>query len=254
MNPEVGGNAQLVVTDSLAGLGGALSLTFGDAGFHVILMARRAAILDDVAAAIKARGGLATPVVCDVTDDASVKAAFERARAVGPIEVLVYNVAPPFPGGVDFDSLPGVEAIDAAYLVRSFDIGVAGALRCAHQVLPAMVAAGRGSVLLGGATMALRGGKNFGCMSPIKFGLRSLGQTMYQEYAPKGVHVAHVVIDGVIASPNTRLLAQKVPGGLPLQNPQHLAEAFLALHHQPPTTWTHELQLSPNMASIGMRL
>jgi short-subunit dehydrogenase len=59
-----------------------------------------------------------------------------------------------------------------------------------------MIERGRGTVLLSGATMALRGGSGFACMAPVKAALRSLGQSMFQEYAPKGIHVAHVVIDG----------------------------------------------------------
>ncbi|CAE7041447.1 unnamed protein product [Symbiodinium sp. CCMP2592] len=116
--------------------------------------------------------------------------------------------------------------------------------------------------------MAMRGGPKFACMAPIKAALRSLGQAMYQTYAPKGVHVAHVVIDGVIESPNTKAWASKVM----LQDPADLADAFFALHEQKPSVWSYapwmhqgfsgadvvlefrcqEIQLTPCRESVGM--
>ena len=101
-----------------------------------------------------------------------------------------------------------------------------------------------------GATMALRGGPTFGCMSPVKFALRSLSQSMYQEYAPHGIHVAHIVIDGVINSPNTAAWGEKVQ----LQDPAAIADAYFALHMQPPTVWSQEIMLSPQKGGIGMRI
>ncbi|CAE7355462.1 unnamed protein product, partial [Symbiodinium necroappetens] len=96
--------------------------------------------------------------------------------------------------------------------------------------------------------MAMRGGPKFACMAPIKAALRSLGQAMYQTYAPKGVHVAHVVIDGVIESPNTKAWATKVM----LQDPADLADAFFALHEQKPCVWSYEIQLTPCKESVGI--
>ena len=113
-----------------------------------------------------------------------------------------------------------------------------------------MVERGHGTILLSGATMALRGGSGFACMAPVKAALRSLGQSMYQEYASKGVHVAHVVIDGIIESPNTAPWGAKVM----LQSPADLADAYIALHEQKRSVWSYEIQLSPCAGSLGMRL
>mmetsp|Transcript_114875 Transcript_114875/g.308078 ORF Transcript_114875/g.308078 Transcript_114875/m.308078 type:complete len:100 (+) Transcript_114875:1-300(+) len=99
--------------------------------------------------------------------------------------------------------------------------------------------------------MALRGGSKFGCVAPVKTALRSLGQSMYQAYASKGVHVAHVVIDGVIESPNTKEWGGE---GLMLQNPADLADAYIALHEQKPTVWSYEIMLSPQRGTPGMRM
>merc|ERR1712216_483574 len=205
-------------------------------------MGRRSEIGEAVAAEVQSKGGSATCVVCDVAKDDSVREAFAMAKSVGTIEVLVFNVAPGFPPGRSFADLPVPHEVDPEYLTGGFNIGVTGCVRCVREVAPDMLERARGSILLSGATMALRGGSNFGCMAPVKAALRSLGQSMYQEYAPKGVHVAHVVIDGVIESPNTEPWGEKVM----LQDPSDLADAYIALHDQKPTVWSYELQLSPN--------
>eukprot|EP00933_Yihiella_yeosuensis_P058046 TRINITY_DN58253_c0_g1_i1.p1 TRINITY_DN58253_c0_g1~~TRINITY_DN58253_c0_g1_i1.p1 ORF type:complete len:113 (-),score=10.77 TRINITY_DN58253_c0_g1_i1:59-355(-) len=98
--------------------------------------------------------------------------------------------------------------------------------------------------------MALRGGAGFSCMAPVKTALRSYGQSMFQAYASKGIHVAHVIIDGVIESPNTKPWGEKVM----LQDPKDLADAYYSLHEQKPSVWSYEIQLSPNRESVGMRM
>lgn len=232
------------------GLGGALSMRFAAAGFHVVLMGRRSEVGEAVAAEVRSQGGVATPVVCDVADDASVKAGFDAAKVIGDIEVVVFNCAPGFPPGRNFSNLPKPHEVDTDYLQTGFNIGVTGCVRCVRECVPDMIERGRGSILLSGATMAMRGGANFACMSPVKFALRSLGQSMFQEYSPKGIHVAHVVIDGVIESPNTK------PWGanMMLQDPSDIADAYVALHEQKPSVWSYELQLSPCKGTVGQRL
>jgi len=232
------------------GLGGALCLRFAKGGFHVALLGRRVPILEGVAKEVQAVGGTATCIQCDVEDNASVKDAFDLVKSLGTVEVVIYNVAPPFPPGCDFTNLPMAEAVDPEYLTKAFNIGVSGCVRCIREIAPDMLERGHGTILLSGATMAMRGGPKFACMAPIKAALRSLGQAMYQTYAPKGVHVAHVVIDGVIESPNTKAWATKVM----LQDPADLADAFFALHEQKPSVWSYEIQLTPCRESVGMRL
>lgn len=244
-----GSDTELPAT-SRWGLGGALSLRFAVAGFHVVLMGRRSEIAEAVAAEVKAQGGQATCAVCDVANDDSVREAFNTAKDVGNIEVMVFNVAPGFPPGRNFSNLPVPHEVDPEYLTAGFNIGVTGCVRCIREVAPDMIERGRGTILLSGATMALRGGNTFACMAPVKAALRSLGQSMYREYAPKGVHVAHVIIDGVIESPNTKPWGEKVM----LQNPSDLADAFVALHDQKPTVWSYEIQLSPMKGDLGQRL
>jgi len=110
-----------------------------------------------------------------------------------------------------------------------------------------MLERGKGTILLSGATMQLRGGAKFGFAAPIKTALRSFGQSMFQEYAPKGVHVANVVIDGVIDSPATHNFGT-------VMNPMDIAEQYWNVHMQPPSVWSYELQITPNASSVGMRM
>jgi NAD(P)-dependent dehydrogenase (short-subunit alcohol dehydrogenase family) len=233
------------------GLGGALSQRFAKS-YTVVLMARRAEELRDLAQAIEGQGGRAIAVVCDVTDNNSVQTAFAQAAGIGPIEVVVYNVAPAFPPGVTFANLPLPHEVDPAYLNMALDIGVTGCLRCVRAVIPDMLAAGKGTILLSGATLALRGGALLALWSPVKFALRSLGQSLNQAYGAKGIHVAHVVIDGLIDSPALRhqFAGQEVA----FLDPAEIADAYMMLVEQPKSCWSYELQLTPQGSSLGMRL
>ncbi len=228
------------------GLGGALSLRFSE-DFTVVLMGRKVEKMQPVVDEIHRRGGHAIAIACDVANDESVVAAFEQAKKHGEIESLVFNAS-----AFSLAALPAPHHVDPAYLQQGFDVGVSGCLRCVKQVIEPMIAAGRGSILLSGATLGLRGAPAFASMSPIKFALRSLGQSMFQSYAPQSVHVAHVVLDGIIDSPGTR--ARFASSNMQFLDPRDIADAFMMLHQQPKSCWSYELQLTPNQSAPGMRL
>jgi short-subunit dehydrogenase len=109
-----------------------------------------------------------------------------------------------------------------------------------------MVERGRGTILLTGATAALRGSARFSCLAVGKFGLRALGQSIAREFSERGIHVAHVVIDGQIDSARARSWAPDRPTSSFLA-PDAIAETYWQLHSQPPTAWTHELDLRPSV-------
>ena len=92
---------------------------------------------------------------------------------------------------------------------------------------------------------------SYACMAPLKAALRTYSQSMYNAYAKHGVHVAHVVIDGVVDSPDTHQFASQVGQ---LMHPAEIAQAYVMLHQQPPTVWSHELQISTPKTNLGMRL
>jgi len=232
------------------GLGGALSLRFAQGGYHVALLARRKDVVEAVAEEVRNQGGTATSICCDVTDMESVSTAFKQIFSLGKVEVMIYNVAPPFPPGHEFPNLPAAHDIDPQFFDSAFNIGVTGCLRCNSQVVPKMIEQGKGTILLSGATASLRGGKKFGSVAPVKAALRSYGQSLFQELAAQGVHVGHVIIDGVIESPNTKGWGTNVP----LMDPAHIAEQYWNLHVQPRSVWSYEIQISPSEGSVGHRL
>jgi NAD(P)-dependent dehydrogenase (short-subunit alcohol dehydrogenase family) len=224
------------------GLGAAVARRFAGEGFGVALMARREESVAGVREEIEGRGGTTLPVSADATDPDSVAAAFELVRGeLGDPEVFVYNAGAFQMGGI-LDLSP--EQFDAC-----FRANCAGAFYAARQVLPAMVEAGRGTVLLTGATAALRGSARFSALAVGKFGLRALAQSMAREFGPQGIHVSHVIVDGQINTPRVREMS---PGreDHTLLSPDAIAETYWLLHSQDPTAWTLELDLRPAVESF----
>ena len=224
------------------GLGAAVARRFTREGFAVALMARKAESVAGVREEIEGEGGTALPITADATDPASVEMAFGRVRgAIGDPEVLVYN-AGAFQMG-------GVLEIPPDRFDECFRANCAGAFYAAQQVLPAMVEAGRGTILMTGATASLRGSARFSALAVGKFGLRALAQSMAREFGPQGVHVAHVVIDGQINTPRVREIS---PGREEhtMLSPDAIAETYWWLHTQDPTAWTLELDLRPSVESF----
>ncbi|MGI8911670.1 MAG: SDR family NAD(P)-dependent oxidoreductase [Rubrobacteraceae bacterium] len=224
------------------GLGSAIARRFSHEGFAVALMARREESVEGVRQEIENAGGSALPVSTDATDPASVEAAFGRVRGdLGAPEVFVYN-AGAFQMG-------GILEIEPEKFDECFRANCAGAFYAARQVLPAMVEAGSGTVLLTGASAALRGKANFSALAVGKFGLRALAQSMAREFGPQGVHVAHVVIDGQIQTPRTREISPDREEHTML-SPDAIAETYWQLHAQDRTAWTLELDLRPSVESF----
>ncbi|MEJ7819807.1 MAG: SDR family oxidoreductase [Rubrobacteraceae bacterium] len=224
------------------GLGAAVAKRFAREGFTVALMARREQSVEPVRDGIESAGGKAISVPTDATDPASVEAAFEKVRSeLGDPEVFVYNAGAFQMGGI-LELTP--EKFD-----ECFKANCAGAFYAARQALPAMVEAGRGTVLLTGATAALRGGARFSALAVGKFGLRALAQSMAREFGPQGIHVAHVVIDGQIDTPRVRERSPDREDHTML-SPDAIAETYWQLHSQDPSAWTLELDVRPSVESF----
>ena len=224
------------------GLGAAVARRFAGEDFGVALIARREESVAGVREEIEGGGGTALPVQADATDPVSVAVAFERVRGeLGDPEVFVYNAGAFQMGGIlDLSS----EQFD-----RCFRANCAGAFYAARQVLPAMVEAGRGSILLTGASAALRGKANFSALAVGKFGLRALAQSMAREFGPQGIHVSHVIVDGQINTPRAREMFHDREDHT-LLSPDAIAETYWLLHSQDPTAWTLELDLRPAVESF----
>lgn len=214
------------------GLGAALARRFAEGGFAVAVAARDAGRLRALAQEI---GGRA--YACDAADAASVERLFEEVeRDLGVPTVAIYNAGAYAPGAV-------IE-IEAAEFERCWRILCLGGFLVGQRAARGMVPAGRGTILFTGATASLRGGANFANLAVGKFGLRAVAQSMARELGPKGIHVAHVIIDGQIRSERyAHLEKQRPPDGL--LDPAAIAETFWHLHTQPRSAWTLELDLRP---------
>jgi NAD(P)-dependent dehydrogenase (short-subunit alcohol dehydrogenase family) len=229
--------AVAVVVGVGPGLGAALARRFARGGFAVALMARGDDKLVSVKAAIEKEGGVARSFPCDTTDAAATKGACARVREeLGAPSLFVYNA-----GAFQMGS---VLEISPEEFERCWRANCLGGFLAAREVLPAMVERGAGTVFFTGATASMRGSARFACLAVGKFGLRALAQSMARELGPKGIHVAHVVIDGVIDSARARGI---FPGreAATMLAPDDIAETYWQLHLQPASTWTHEVDLRP---------
>lgn len=219
------------------GLGAALAERFAHEGHAVALLARSAGHRDAIIERIGAEGGRARGYDCDVREPKSVAAAFEQVRAtLGDPEVLIYN-AGLFAQG-------GLLELSPADFENAWRVNCLGGFLAAREVAPAMLERGHGTLLFTGATAALRGGARFSGLAVGKFGLRALAQSLAREFGPKGIHVAHVVIDGQIGSPAAHQRSPERSADSFLE-PAAIAEAYWRLHVQPRTAWTLEQDLRP---------
>ncbi len=224
------------------GLGAAIARRFAREGYSVGLMARNEDGLSEIKQEIKDEGATALTVSTDATEPSSVEQAFGKVRVeLGDPEVLVYN-AGAFQMG-------GILEVSPEQFDFCFKANCAGAFYAAQQVLTAMQEAGRGTVLLTGATASMRGSSRFAALATGKFGLRALAQSMAREFGPQGVHVGHVIIDGQINTPRVREMSPDRDDRTML-SPDAIAESYWQLHNQDPTAWTLELDLRPSPESF----
>jgi NAD(P)-dependent dehydrogenase (short-subunit alcohol dehydrogenase family) len=229
------------------GVGGAIAQKFAREGFFVVLTTRRAANAAALEKAILEQGGAATTVELDLVSRESISRAFAAIRTdAGDPDVVVYNA-----GYLEGRDLPPdkelLEHVPVEILETAQHIASRGPFLVAQEVLPAMRRRGSGSFLISNNQFSLRGRKRLTGQSLYypRVMMRTLAQVLTEEYSVHGVHVANVVIDGLIDSPGTRALprAQQHPDAV--MNPVKIAEAFYYLHTQDRSCWTHELQLTP---------
>ena len=178
------------------GLGASIARTFAAEGCRVALFARSAAYLEELAADLPDPGeGLAVPV--DLTDVDAIREGFDAVReAFGPVDVLVNHAsAASWTGLLDTD----VEEFEESWAVNG-----RGAFVCSREAVPDMLETGGGTVIFTGATSAVRSRGGAIGFTAAKFAARGMAMDIAQEFGPEGVHVAHVVIDGQIDSPDAR--------------------------------------------------
>ena len=229
------------------GIGGALAQRFASEGFLVVLTTRQVANAAALEAAIRDQHGDAMVIELDLTSEDSIAGAFAHVRDhAGDPEVLIYNA-----GYLEGRDLPPEMELLEHMPVEIFDtaqhIASRGPFLVAKEVLPAMRERGRGSFLISNNSSSLRGRKRYTGQSLYypRVMMRALAQVLTEEYSEHGVHVANVVIDGLIDSPGTRSLSMAQRRPELIMDPVKIADAFYYLHTQDGSCWTHELQLTP---------
>jgi NAD(P)-dependent dehydrogenase (short-subunit alcohol dehydrogenase family) len=215
------------------GNGAALARRFHTAGYAVALLARSPALITELGRELEG----ARPYICDVGEEASVAQVFSAiATEMGPVEALIYNAG----GGV----WGTIEEVTPQAFEQSWRVNALGALLASKQVVSQMKQAGRGSVVFIGATASRRGNVKTAAFAPAKAAQRSLAESMARHLWPAGVHVAVLVIDGVVDLPRTRQMMPGKPDTF-FVAPNDVAEAALQLTRQPRSTWTFELEVRP---------
>ena len=221
--------------------GGAIARRFAREGFATCVVRRHADQLAPLVDAIRASGGAAHPYGVDARDEAAVVALVDAIeRDVGAIEVYVFNIGANVPASI-------LEETSRKFF-KIWEMACLAGFLTAREVARRMVVRGRGTMLFTGATASLRGSTNFAAFAGAKHALRALAQSMARELGPKGIHVAHVVVDGAIDTEFIRTrfperYAMKDDGGI--LDPEHIAENYWYLHTQPRDAWTFELDLRP---------
>jgi NAD(P)-dependent dehydrogenase (short-subunit alcohol dehydrogenase family) len=224
------------------GTGGALARAFAKEGYAVGLLSRRRESSTPVADEIRARGGHALVIPCDVTMRQNVQAAVGEIRSkFGAITAIAHNASGY--GRANFLEM------DPEQIRASFDANVMGAVYLAQAAIPDMLTAGHGFISLTGATAALRGRAGFAPLAIGKSGLRMLGQALAREFHPKGIHVVHVIVDGQIDTPRLRAREPARPRETVIP-PSAIAAAIIACLKQPRTAWSHEIDIRPALESF----
>ncbi|TYQ27796.1 SDR family NAD(P)-dependent oxidoreductase [Pseudanabaena sp. UWO311] len=222
-----------------SGLGKALARRFARGGCTVALMSRSLENLQVIQASLAEEGYRIFSFEADARDSNSVSDGFSQVKEqLGDPEVFIYNAGTFQMGGI-LEITP--EKFEECWKANCF-----GAFLGAQQVLPAMSERRQGTILLTGATAALRGSARFSCLAVGKFGLRALAQSMAREFNSQGIHIAHIIIDGQIDIPKLRAKSPDRAADT-LLSPDAIAETYWQLYQQDPSVWTLELDLRPSL-------
>ncbi len=224
------------------GLGGALCRRFASEGYPVAAVRRRhGAELEALCREIAEQGGQARGFEVDVRREEAVLDLFDRVEdEMGPLDVVVFN-----PGANI--NLP-IRDTTVRKFTKVWEMACFAGFLVGREAARRMVPRGRGTILFTGATASLRGGIGYAAFASAKHGLRAVAQSMARELAPEGIHVAHVVIDGAIDTPWIRenfgeALADRGPDAM--LAPDAIAQSYWALHAQPRSAWTFEIDVRP---------
>lgn len=216
-----------------AGNGAAFVRRFAAEGYTVAMLARSDVVMRGLAAELPS----ARSFQCDVGDAASVVATFSTIESqLGTIDTLIYNAGKGVWGTVE-DVTPN--DFEAAWRVNTF-----GAYLAARAVLTGMKSQGRGNVIIIGATASRRGGARAAAFASAKAGQRALAESLARAYGPAGVHVALIIVDGIVDEPQMRARFADKPDSF-FVKPDDIADTAVMLTRQKPSAWSFEVEARP---------
>ena len=216
------------------GLGASIARKFAAEGCQVGLFARSPEFIEDLAEELETGPGEARAVRTDVTDPEAVAAGFAEVReAFGPVDVLVNHAS----GGA-WKRLMDLSTVEVD---RALSVGVRGGFLCSQAAVADMLDDDGGTVIFTGATSSVRGNEGALAFSAAKFAVRGMAESMARDLGPRGIHVAHVVIDGGIRPPN-----REIENPEEYLDPDAIAESYWHLVEQDESAWTLELDLRPH--------
>jgi NAD(P)-dependent dehydrogenase (short-subunit alcohol dehydrogenase family) len=238
MEPE---RKAILVVGAGDATGGAIARRFAREGLVACVTRRTADKLEPLVAAIRAEGGEAHGFASDARKEVDVETLVAHIeREIAPIEVAVFNIGANVRFGI-------AETTERVYR-KVWEMAALAGFLMGREVAKAMLPRGRGTILFTGATASVRGSAGFAAFAGAKHALRALAQSMARELGPRGIHVAHVVVDAAI---DTAFIRDNFPERYALKDqdgivdPAHIAETYWMLHAQPRDAWTHELDLRP---------
>ncbi len=222
------------------GLGATVALRFARQGYIAVVAGRTGKNLETVVRQIQEQGGTAQAVVTDAASEEQVTGLLARAGQIGPVEAAIYNAG----GNNPNSSLK----TSGAFFEEQWRVGTYGGFIFAREAVKAMLPRERGTLLFTGASASLRGRPNFVAFAAAKAGLRAVSQAFAREFGPKGIHVAHVVIDGAIDGHRVNTLVPQLAqmkGEDGLLDLEAIAESYWQLHLQHKSAWSQEIDLRP---------
>jgi NAD(P)-dependent dehydrogenase (short-subunit alcohol dehydrogenase family) len=215
------------------GLGADLAVQFARAGYDIAGVSRSQRLAPAIGNAVGEAGGSYTHLAADLAIEAEVQ---ETLRPTAQrVEVLIHTAH-----SLLIKPFAETTATDMDAVWRA---GCLSAMLVAREVAPAMASRGHGTIILTGATASIKGGARFSAFASAKFALRGFAQALARELGPQGVHVAHVILDGLLDEPQTT--ARFGGGGAKRMDTQAVAATYVALARQPKSAWSHEIDLRP---------
>jgi NAD(P)-dependent dehydrogenase (short-subunit alcohol dehydrogenase family) len=238
-------NATAAVIGAGDYIGGAIARKFAAEGFTVFAGRRHGDRLAPLVAAVEAAGGRIVGRALDARHEAEIAAFLGAADAAAPLELCIFNIG----ANVNF---PLVETTERVFR-KVWELACYAGFLAAREAARLMLPRGRGNIFFTGATASRRGGAGYAAFAAAKFGLRAVAESAARELGPRGIHVAHLVIDAGVdtAWVRERIEAREGEAALAalepdrLMRPESVAEAYWQIYREPRDAWSFEREIRP---------